>query len=120
MSTGRRPPKDPRKRILREAEQRATQSEIDQSDEITRIGIVWAGLLDLDDPIPSTTVAAMLSSSELVLATSTLDSEEHWIGAAVYAAMGAYSEEVDGPDDGNITTYGKQPMGFAPSNPQQH
>lgn len=95
----RRPPKDSRKRILREAETRATAPEIEQSDDITRIGIVWGGLLDLDDPIPSTTVAAMLSASELVQATSTADSEEHWIGAAAYAALGAYNEVDDAHDD---------------------
>lgn len=89
----RRPPKDSRKRVLREAEARATAPEIEQSDDITRIGIVWGGLLDLDDAIPSTTVAAMLSASELVQATSTADSEEHWIGAAAYAALGAYNED---------------------------
>ena len=88
----RKPLKDPRKRVLREAEDRVTKPEIEQSDEITRIGIVWAGLLDLDDVIPATTVAAMLSASSLVHATSTYDSESHWIDAAAYAALGAYNE----------------------------
>ena len=91
----RKPLTDPRKRVLREAEERITKPEIEQSDEITRIGIVWAGLLDLDDVIPATTVAAMLSASELVHATSTYDSESHWIDAAAYAALGAYNEVDD-------------------------
>jgi len=93
--SSRRPPKDSRKRVLREAESRVTTPEIEQSDDVVRIGIVWGGLLDLDDPIPPTTVAAMLSASELVQATSTSDSEEHWIGAAAYAALGAYNEVED-------------------------
>jgi len=92
MIKNRRLHKDPRKRILREAENRVADPKTEQSDDITRIGVVWAGILDLDDVIPSTTVAAMLSASELVMATSTLDAEEHWIGAAAYAALGAYNE----------------------------
>lgn len=94
----RKPLKDPRKRVLREAEERVTKPEIEQSDEITRIGIVWAGILDLDDVIPATTVAAMLSASSLVHATSTYDSESHWIDAAAYAALGAYNEVDEGTD----------------------
>lgn len=100
MIKNRRPHKDSRKRILREAETRVTDPEIEQSDDITRIGVVWAGILDLDDVIPPTTVAAMLSASELVQATSTSDSEDHWIGAAAYAALGAYSETAATDDDG--------------------
>jgi hypothetical protein len=116
----RRQPKDPRKRILREAEDRLTKETVEQSDDITRIGIVWAGILDLDDAIPPTTVAAMLSSSELVMATSTLDSEEHWIGAAAYAALGAFNEvEEQVLDDGKLTVSTPPPMGFAPPNPPQ-
>lgn len=89
----RRQPKDPRKRILRKAEDLITQPEVEQSDDITRIGIVWAGILDLDDVLPPTTVAAMLAASELVMATSNTDSEEHWINAAAYSALGAFNEE---------------------------
>ena len=52
------------------------------------------------------------------MATSTVDSEEHWVGAAVYAAMGAYSEDPDEvDDDGNITTSTKQTVGFGPPSP---
>lgn len=89
----RRQSKDPRKRVLRKAEDLITQPEVEQSDDITRIGIVWAGILDLDDVLPATTVAAMLAASELVMATSNTDSEMHWVSAAAYSAMGAFSEE---------------------------
>lgn len=110
--------KDARKRVLREAESMVTDPEIEQSDEITRIGVVWAGILDLDDVLPPTTVAAMLAASELVQATSTSDSEQHWVGAAAYAAMGAFSE-ADEPElaEGKITP--SQPIGFAAPKPPQ-
>ena len=113
-----RPHSDPRKRVLREAEEIVTKPEVEQSDEITRIGIVWAGLLDLDDVLPPTTVAAMLAASELVHATSTEDAEHHWIGAAAYAAMGAYSETPsDASDDGKLTAQAS--IGFSvPEQPQ--
>lgn len=116
----RRPIKDPRKRVLRKAEDIITEEEYEQSDEITRIGIVWAGLLDLDDVLPPTTVAAMMAAAELVQATSTMNAEEHWIGAAAYAAMGAYSESPEEePDGGKLTTPGPT-IGFGvPSPPQQ-
>lgn len=120
MIRNRRPIKDPRKRVLRKAEDIVTQPEYEQSDEITRIGVVWAGLLDLDDVLPATTVAAMLSASELVHATSTTNAEEHWIGAAAYAAMGAYSEvEDDQEDDGKLTVSQSFPVGFGVPNQQQ-
>ena len=93
-----------------------TNPEVEQSDEITRIGVVWAGILDLDDVIPPTTVAAMLASSELVQATSTSDSEQHWVGAAAYAAMGAFSEiDESEVNDGKITP--SHPVGFAVPKP---
>ena len=92
MIRNRRQPKDPRQRILRKAEDLVSKPEVEQSDDITRIGIVWAGILDLDNVLPPTTVAAMLAASELVMATSNTDSEEHWVGAAAYAALGAYNE----------------------------
>ena len=119
MIRNRRPIKDPRKRILRRAEDMVTQEEYEQSDEITRIGIVWAGLLDLDDVLPATTVAAMMAAAELVQATSTTNAEEHWIGAAAYAAMGAYSESDEEPEeDGKLTTSGPS-IGFGVPNPPQ-
>ena len=93
-----------------------TNPDVEQSDEITRIGVVWAGILDLDDVIPPTTVAAMLASSELVQATSTSDSEQHWVGAAAYAAMGAFSEiDESEVSDGKITP--SHPVGFAMPKP---
>ena len=108
--------KDARKRVLREAESMVINPEVEQSDEITRIGVVWAGILDLDDVLPPTTVAAMLAASELVQATSTSDSEQHWVGAAAYAAMGAYSE-TDESDSQEGKIMPSQPIGFASPKP---
>lgn len=116
MIRNKRYQKDPRKRVLREAEAIVTEPEIEQSDEITRIGVVWAGILDLDDVIPPTTVAAMLAASELVQATSTSDSEQHWVGAAAYAAMGAFSE-IDDDEVEEDKAKPSQPIGFANPNP---
>lgn len=104
MIRNRRQPKDPRQRVLRKAEDIVSKPEVEQSDEITRIGIVWAGILDLDNVIPPTTVAAMLSASELVMATSNTDSEEHWVGAAAYAALGAFSENEEPAETDELTT----------------
>ena len=101
MVRSRRPVKDARKRVLRHAEDLLTGKGSDHDmDNLTRIGVVWGGMLDLEDPLPPTTVAAMLSARDLVYATSTVDSEEHWIGAAAHAALGAYSEaSFDDSDD---------------------
>lgn len=119
MIRNRRPIRDPRKRILRQAEEKITSAEYEQSDEITRIGIVWAGLLDLDDVLPPTTVAAMMAAAKLVQATSTTNAEEHWIEAAAYSAMGAFSESEEDADGGKLTTLGPT-IGFGvPSPPQQ-
>jgi hypothetical protein len=67
----------------------------------------------------------MLSASELVQATSTSDSEEHWIGAAAYAALGAFNETEEPHDDeaGAGTAKAKSTLpriGFVPEDqPQQ-
>lgn len=123
MVRSRRPVKDARKRVLRSAEDRVASRESDHhSDNLTRIGIVWAGLLDLDDAIPPTTVAAMLSSRDLVYATTVVDSEEHWIGAAAHAALGAYSEgtifEDDSaePEESTVATSTVSRIGFTSPN----
>ena len=84
---------DPRKRTLRAAEEDlvANGNELSRV-ELARIGVVWSGILGIDDHVPPATVAAMLSSSELVIGTSTVSAQENWINAAAYAAMAANSE----------------------------
>lgn len=93
MVRQRRQVKDARKRILRNAEDIVTQRMEERStEELTRVGIVWSGILDLEDAIPPSEVAALLSAYDLVRATTLIDSEEYWTSAAAYAALGAYSE----------------------------
>jgi hypothetical protein len=60
------------------------------SSDLGRVGVVWAGILDLDSVIPPTVVAAMLASHELVIASTTEDSEESWTNAAAYSSIGCY------------------------------
>jgi len=55
--------------------------------DLTRIGYVWQGILDLELPVPPSEVAAMLSAYNLVRATTIVDSRTHWADAAAYAAM---------------------------------
>lgn len=93
MVRQRRQVKDPRKRVLRNAEDIVTQRMEERStEELSRVGVVWSGILDLDDAIPPSEVAALLSAYDLVRATTLVDSEEFWTSAAAYAALGAYSE----------------------------
>ena len=73
----------------------------------------------MDDVLPSTTVAAMLAASELVHATSMVNAEEHWIGAAAYSAMGAYSESEDDESEDGKLTVSTLPVGFGPPSPPQ-
>jgi hypothetical protein len=106
--------KDARKRILRNAEDIVTQRMEERStEELTRVGVVWSGILDLEDAIPPSEVAALLSAYDLVRATTLVDSEEYWTSAAAYAALGAYSE----PDaqvvyDMDLEQKPKNPIGF--------
>jgi hypothetical protein len=82
-------------------------------EELTRVGVVWSGILDLEDAIAPSEVAALLSAYDLVRATTLVDSEEYWTSAAAYAALGAYSE----PDAKDFYDVGpaqkqKNPIGF--------
>lgn len=119
MTIARRRVKDVRKRILRTAEEIVTDKIADNSvEELTKIGIVWCGILDLDTAIPPSEVAAMLAASDLVRATHYVDSEQYWTSAAAYSALGAFSEpsgtsEVSLFDDEERDDK-QSPIGFAP------
>ena len=111
--------KDLKKHVLRNAEDIVSDKVSDNTvEEMTKIGIVWSGILHLDSAIQPAEVAAMIAASELVKATHYVDSEAHWTNAAAYSALGAYSEpELVGAEDAvsnvedeeNIT-----PIGFTP------
>jgi hypothetical protein len=49
--------------------------------------MVWAGILDLEGPIPTSEVAAMLSAYDLVRATTMVDSRPHWVNVVAFAAL---------------------------------
>jgi hypothetical protein len=93
MPSASRKINDARKKILRDAEDIVTSPDAEGADDISRTGMVWSGILDLDTALPPYTVAAMLSAYELVKATSRLESEQHWTEAAAFAAVGAYCDE---------------------------
>jgi hypothetical protein len=116
MVRQRRQVKDARKRILRNAEDIVTQRMEERStEELTRVGVVWSGILDLDDAIPPSEVAALLSAYDLVRATTLIDSEEYWTSAAAYAALGAYSEpDVQIVYSAEEKEKEKNPIGFGP------
>lgn len=117
MTISRRKLKDARKRVLRAAEEIVTQKDNDRiADELSRIGVVWCGILDLDDAVPPSEVAAMLAAADLVRATRYVDAEEYWVSAAAYSALGAHSElceyEHERPYDSAKEDH-SNPIGFA-------
>ena len=118
MTIARRKVKDTRKRVLRSAEELATQRIAENSvEELTRLGIVWCGILGLEDIIAPSEVAAMLSAYDLIRATNLVESEEYWTSAAAYAALGAYSEpyarETVSSIDIELDDENKPPIGFS-------
>jgi len=66
------------------------ESEIES--DLQRVGVVWAGILGIDKPISASTVSALLSAYDLVLATALVESENHWARAAAFAVMGSKTE----------------------------
>lgn len=85
--------KDTKKKVLRSAEELVSgKTDGGYVEDLSRTGVVWAGILELTDPISPSEVAAMLCSHDLVRATRIVDSEDHWISAAAYAALGAAAE----------------------------
>jgi hypothetical protein len=107
-----------KKTLLRNAEDLLLEKVEQNYDvDLTRIGIVWSGILELDTPIPASEVAAMLSSVSLIRATTLVESEEHWTTAAAYAALG-HAAEVDlspAEDDSDVPDEKAiNPIGFSP------
>jgi hypothetical protein len=93
-------------------------------EDLQRVGIVWSGIIGLDYPISASTVAALLSSYDLVLATALIDSERHWARAAAFAVLGNKSEpkqndENDENEDSTVKASNDFKIGFGPSS-QSH
>lgn len=83
------------KTLLQNAEE-VVADKLDENydNDLIRVGAMWSGLLGLDQPIPASEVAAMLSCVELIRATTLVDSAAHWTNAAAYVAL-AYETEPD-------------------------
>ena len=60
----------------------------DALHDFRRIGEVWAAQLDLPNPLPPHTVAAMLCGMKLVRSQITPEHRDNWVDAAAYAALG--------------------------------
>lgn len=86
---------DIRREVLDEAgrliagDRRSTHG--DYGQEAARIGALWGTLLDLPDPIPPRTVAAMMVALKLARLTTPTGrpSLDSWVDAIGYAALGA-------------------------------
>jgi len=63
-----------------------------QIEDLEKISLIWTTMLDLDSPILPSQAAALLCVSDLVRATTLVDSEKHWIEAAALAIAGAHSD----------------------------
>lgn len=70
-----------------------TRLEENQIEDFEKIGTIWATMLDLDTPMIPSQVAALLCVSDIVRATTLIDSKKHWIEAAVLAMVGAHADE---------------------------
>ena len=83
--------------------------------ELYQLGVIWTGLLDLDQPIPASEVAAMLAAHSLLLGTRLIDSEEHWAAAASFSAIAALCETSESSDEiYDVTKEEETPIGFTP------
>ncbi|WJZ48565.1 hypothetical protein [Actinomycetia phage DSL-LC01] len=88
--------KDRKSKVLRDAEDLVVdKAEQAYLEDLVRTGVVWAGILELTDPISPSEVAALLCAHDLVRATRLVESESHWVSAAAYAALGAYAEPAE-------------------------
>lgn len=99
------------------------ESEIES--DLERVGIVWSGILGTDKPISPSTVAALLSAYDLVLATALIESENHWARAAAYAVLGNKTEPRDieetHENEGRIEKASSDfKIGFGPSSKQEN
>ena len=59
----------------------------DAIETARRIGMAWASILGLGEPIPPFQVQAMMASLKLVRASIEPSHEDSWIDAAAYTAL---------------------------------
>lgn len=59
----------------------------DPNETARKIGMVWAGVLGIGDPIPPYKVHAMMAALKLVRGVGSPNHEDSWIDAAAYSAL---------------------------------
>jgi hypothetical protein len=55
--------------------------------EARRIGQMWGAILDLPEPVPPRTVAAMMVALKLARATAGRQNPDDWVDACGYSAL---------------------------------
>lgn len=110
--------KAPKSQVLADAQEAISELVKDnQHADLSRTGMVWAGILDLENPIPASEVAAMLSAYDLVRATTLVDSRKHWTNAAAFAALADAADQQSTDEKPEAIIDDKEPtvIGFASS-----
>lgn len=80
--------------IVEETEKIVDQRMAENSiDDLQRLSVIWSSMLNLVEPMLPSQAAAMLAVSDLIRATTLVDSKEHWVNAAAHAMLGAHSDE---------------------------
>lgn len=64
-----------------------------QVEDLEKISTVWSAMLDLEMPMLPSQVAALLCVSDIIRATTLIDSEKHWIEASTLAIIGAHADQ---------------------------
>ena len=97
-----------------------------QVEDLEKISVVWSAMLDLETPMLPSQAAALLCVSDLVRATTLIDSEKHWIEASMLAIIGAHADQVtiSKEDIGSLLDQDEEEpqnkIGFAGSSSNQH
>lgn len=88
--------------------------------DLSRTGMAWAGILDLEKPVSPSEVAAMLSTYDIIRATTMVDSHDHWVNAVAFAVLADAadaSEKLDASKSIEVSNDDKLPnaIGFTAS-----
>ena len=59
----------------------------DPTETARRIGMAWASILGMGDPIPPYLVHSMMAALKLVRGSIDPDHEDSWVDAAAYSAL---------------------------------
>lgn len=93
-----------------------------QVEDLSKIAAIWSLMLDLEEPMLPSLVAAMTSVADIIRATTLVDSKEHWQNAAVSAIIAIQADAAaflrdDTPTHAQIETVdpAAKVVGFAAS-----